>query len=426
MTEVRLPYGRSSVSAEIPDRFPVDVLEPPAVPATSGDPGDLVRRALADPVGGFDWSRVRGTRSVAIAVNDKTRPVPHEHLLPPLLDQLASAGVAPDDIRFHIAVGSHPPMLPEEFGAILPPDIVERHQVVSHDAADVEGLVHLGDTAHGTPVWVNRSYAEADVKIVVGNIEPHQFVGFSGGVKSAAIGLAGLPTIDHNHALLSHPASRIGTYDGNPARDDVEEIGRMIRVDLALNAILDERRDIAEVVAGAPVAVMLAGIDRVRRRCAVEVDQEYAVVVSSPGGHPKDINVYQAQKAVQSAALIVRSGGTIVLVAACPEGSGSEHYETWVADKRSNDEVLDAFAAEPFRIGPHKAFQLARDAARARLIVCSELPADLADRLLLDVAPDLQSAIDEAIADLPDGERIAVLPRAPRVIPFAASAAGNS
>ena len=415
--EIRVPYGHSTVSADVPDELGVDIVELPDAPAAT-DPIGLVRRALAEPVGDFAWSGLEGVRSVAIAVNDKTRPVPHHHLLPPLIDRLAGLQIPDDAITLFIAVGGHPPMTPGEYAAVIPPEILRRFGVVSHDSERDADLVFLGDTERGTPVWVNRGFAEADLRIVVGTIEPHQFVGFSGGVKSAAIGLAGLATINANHTLMAHPDSRIGTYATNPARQDVEEIGDLIGVHLALNAILDQRRDIVQVVAGDPVAVMETGTPLARQLCQVAVRQEYGLVVSSPGGHPKDINVYQAQKAVASAARIVRPGGTIVLAAACPEGAGSVHYEQWVAGKRSRREVIDAFRAEGFRIGPHKAFQLARDTERARLIWCSDMEPERSRQLLLDPAVDFQTAVDASLADLAPSDRIAVLPHATSTIPY--------
>ncbi len=145
----------------------------------------------------------------------------------------------------------------------------------------------------------------------------------------------------------------------------------------------------------------------------------YAIVIASPGGHPKDINVYQSQKAVASAARIVRPGGTIILAAACPEGSGSRHYEEWVSGKRSiARRVADAYRAEGFRLGPHKAYQIARDSEHARLLVCSDMPRRLSRRLLLDAADDLQAALDAASAGLDAGEGIAVLPHAASTIPY--------
>jgi nickel-dependent lactate racemase len=407
---IRVPYGRSSVEARVPGDAVVDVVELEEV-EPAADPAGEARRALGDPIGGFAW---RGASSVAIAVNDKTRPVPHGHLLPPLLERLAAAGIDDDAITFYVAVGTHPPMASSEFPDILPAEVLDRHRVVSHDARSGD-LAVLGETSRGTPVIVNRGYVESDLKIVVGTIEPHQFAGFSGGVKSAAIGLAGLETINRNHAWLADPASRIGTYEGNPARQDIEEIGRMIGVDLALNVILNARREIVEVLAGEPVAVMEVGTPLVRAHSQAGVPARYDVVVASPGGHPKDINVYQSQKAVASSAGIVRPGGTIVLVAACPEGSGSATYEEWVAARTSHEDVLETFRREGFRIGVHKAFLISRDAAAAHLVVCSEMPGDLARRLLLDTAPDLQTAVDAAMTP---GARIAVLPHASTTIAY--------
>ena len=417
MTTVRIPYGHGGVEVEFPNDVTVDVIEL-AERDAAADPTGEVRRALAAPIGGFAWpGRVE---SVAIAVNDKTRPVPHAHLVPPLLDQLEQSGIGTDAITFHVAVGGHPPMMPHEFADILPREVVERYRIVSHDADCADALAVLGTTSRGTPVRVDRAFAEADLKVVIGTIEPHQFVGFSGGVKSAAIGLAGRPTIEANHSLMTHPGSRIGDYGSNPARQDIEEIGALIGIDLAVNVILDARRDIVRVLAGDPVEVMNVGVPLAREFGQVAVDHRYDLVVASPGGHPKDVNVYQAQKAVASAAQIVRPGGTIVLLAACPEGAGSDHYEDWVAKRSSHADVLARFAAERFRVGPHKAFQLARDARTARLLVHSEMPDDLVQRLLLEPVDDLQRAVDDALAGLPPVPRVAVLPHAATTMPVAA------
>ena len=413
---IQVPYGRSTASAELPDRLGVDVVERADTPGAP-DPGGEVRRALADPLGGFEWSDHEGARSVAIAVNDKTRPVPHGLLLPPLMERLEALGIADSAVTVHVAVGGHPPMADAELPDILPQQVIDRYRVVSHDAERTDDLVHLGRTSRGTPVWVSRAFAEAELRIVVGTIEPHQFVGFSGGVKSAAIGLAGLDTIERNHSLMTHPDSMIGTYATNPARRDVEEIGRIIGVDLALNTTLNHGREIVRVFAGDPLAVMEAGAPCALDLSRVVVRRRYGLVVSSPGGHPKDVNVYQAQKAVSAAARIVRPGGTIVLVAACPDGAGSRHYEDWVAQQRSREAVVEAFTSEGFHIGPHKAFQLARDTASARLIVCSEMPDELTRRLLLDPAGDLQDAIDRVVPELGPDDRVAVLPRTATALP---------
>jgi len=415
--EIKLPYGRTFLTVNIPDRFGVDIIEAPETPAAA-NPVETVRAALENLLGEVRWSDLAAARSVAIAVNDKTRPVPHQQLLPPLLERLAQLGIPDAVITFYVAVGTHPPMEPGEFPSILPADILSRYKVVSHDAENEPLHIYLGKTSRGTPVWSNRAYAQSDLKIVVGNIEPHQFAGFSGGVKSAAIGLSALETINRNHSLMTHPDSLLGTYETNPARLDIEEIGQKIGVHLALNVILNQDKQIVHALAGDPCKVVQKGVALSRQVCQVAVAHKYSLVISSPGGHPKDINVYQAQKGLAHAALITRQGGTVLLTAACPEGSGSLHYEEWMHGKQSYAEVLQAFASEGFRIGPHKAYQIARDASRVQLIFYSEMDEKHSDTLLLNPVRDLQTALEMAVANLPSGERIGILPHASSTIPY--------
>ena len=415
--KISVPYGRSSISLTLPDDIQINIIEPPAIPPAS-DPLEVVRAALADPLGGLSLSDFASAKSVGITVSDKTRPVPHQHLLPPLLEQLETLGISRQAITLHVAVGTPPPMTPKELPAILPEFILKRYAVISHDASSSADLIYLRDTSRGTPVWVNKEFANSDLKIVVGNIEPHQFAGFSGGVKSAAIGLAGTETITHNHAMMTHPNSLIGTYETNPARQDIEEIGQKIGIHFALNAILNQSKQIVHVLAGEPRAVMQAGIPLSKEVCQIGVHSKHGLMISSPGGHPKDINLYQSQKGLAHAALVTKPGGTVILVAACPEGTGSKHYEEWIRGKASNEEVIQWFTEEKFRIGPHKAYQIARDASQVRLQFYSEMNTDFSKDLLLNPIKDLQGAVSLAIAELEPGERVGFLPHASSTIPY--------
>jgi nickel-dependent lactate racemase len=308
-------------------------------------------------------------------------------------------------------------MAASEYSRILPKAILARYPVSCHDCDQPAGLTHLGRTARGTPVWVNRQYLDADLRIVVGNIEPHQFQGFSGGVKSAAIGLAGRETIEHNHALMTDPRSRLGVYEDNPARQDVEAIGGLIRVHFALNAILTENKEIASVIAGSPEQVLFAGIPISLSHCQVVVEGPYDLVIASPGGHPKDINLYQAQKGFAHAALLTKDDGVVLLAAACPEGSGSKGFESWAQQATSYDEVIARFKQERFQLGPHKAFQIARDAKRVRLLLVSTLDPEQVRRWLITPAADVQSALDKLLPTLPAEARVGIMPRANRTIP---------
>jgi len=297
--------------------------------------------------------------------------------------------------------------------------VLETYRVLCHDAADEAKLRHLGETARGTPVFINSDYMAADYRIAIGNIEPHQFQGFSGGVKSAAIGLAGARTINHNHAMMSHPMAKLGAYDKNPARQDVEEIGRMIGIDFAVNAILDTEKRIIKALAGDPEAIMRQGIPAVRRIAQAPVAAPFDLMIASPGGHPKDINIYQSQKGLAHAASVTKTGGSLILCAACPGGSGSADYESWMMQPaiQTHQDVLSHFAREGFRVGRHKAFQVSRDAARVHTTLVSELGDEFVRKLLLEPGADLQSAIDRALEQLPREARIGVMPAANATMP---------
>lgn len=412
----QIPYGKGTKTFSLPDRIKPDLIAPIEI-AGAVDALKAVSAAIDKPVGGGTLGDFAKARSVAIAINDKTRPVPNHHLLPPLLERLAALGIPQAAITFIFATGTHVSMRPDEFGQVLPPEILNQYQVISHDC-EAPDLVLLGVTERGSEVRINRTFYEADLRIVVGNIEPHQFAGFSGGVKTAAIGLCGQAGINNNHALMMLPESRIGDYETNPLRQDIEAMGQFLNVHFALNAILNNRKEIVYALFGDPVAVMQHGIPLSRSVCQIEVPAPYDLMIVSPGGHPKDINVYQAQKAFGHATLIMREGGTVILCAACPEASGSQHYEEWMERGRhSYAEVFEHFKAEGFRIGPHKAYQIARDGSRIHLQWLSEMPVEFANFLLLNPITDLQAAVDEAVARLGSEARVGIMPIANATIP---------
>lgn len=426
MSTKSLPYGHTSLSIHLPPTLSVDWIEPLPYPSAA-DPRAVVCAALENPLGGVSLDQYRTARRVVIAINDKTRPVPHEHLLPPLLDALHAVGIADAAVTFLIATGTHLPMPASEFPRILPAELCARYSILSHNCDDAPNLVYLGETQRGTPVWINRLFHEADLRIAVGNIEPHHFAGFSGGYKTAAIGLAGRATINHNHAMLVEPPSRMAEYALNPLRQDIEDIGDLLHLEFALNAVLNGEKRIVQAFSGSPRAVIAAGMPvsravcqlTVNQKAAHSVPQKYDLVIASVGGAPKDINFYQSQKALTHASLFTRDGGVIILAAECPEGSGNRAYEEFMQGVESPQAVFTKFRQMGFRVGPHKAFQVARDAARVRIVIVSAMAPSLVTALLMTPAADLDQALVTAQSLLgnPPIVRAAILPRATNTIP---------
>ena len=411
--DLNIKYGHSVVKLYAAD----DAIEwiAPKSTAIPSLPEKLVAESIRRPVSPL--SLPSHIQSVAIAINDKTRPVPHSYLLPPLLAYLKYLGISNQQITFFIASGTHSPMPSDEFSLILPGDMEHQFTVLAHNCDDLASLTDLGKSSAGTHILVNSRYYNSDLKIVVGNIEPHHFMGFSGGHKTASIGLTGRSTINHNHSFLLSDDAVTGEVDHNPCRLDVEEIGQIIGTQLALNAILDPDKAITHCLFGDPLSVMQSGIPLSRAICQVPVSHPYDLVLASPGGYPKDINLYQAQKAITNAAAITRDGGSVLLFAECKEGTGSKSFEDFMRGVASPDEALNKFAISEFQIGPHKGFQLAKQARRIHLFLVSSMPTDLVTGLFItplsiDEAQDLVRQSQNLL------QRIAFMPSAVTTIPY--------
>lgn len=413
---ISLPYGRTGLEFDLPEGLEADVIHIHDVEGLE-NPAKAVKFSLVSREFGPSIEDFQGCRTAAIAVNDKTRPVPYGILLPPLLSALQSIGIDPENITIIVANGTHVPMSEDEIRAMLPVDFPEGVKFWSHDCDDEDNLVFQGVTTRNTPVYGDRKFVEADLRIVTGTIEPHHFAGFSGGMKTASIGLSGRKTINHNHKLLIDRDACLGEFDKNPLRQDIEEIGRMLKVDFTVNVIMNERREIVHVLSGNPEAVIKRGVALSRAICQAMVKEKYDLVISSAGGYPKDINLYQAQKALTNASLLTKDGGAVFLVTACEEGVGSRGYEDFMTGLNSWQEVYKKFEREEFRVGPHKAFQFARELARIGVYLYSEIPDERVISLLLRPIHDITAAIAELQKSKPAPLSIAVLPKATNTLP---------
>ena len=413
-TEFAVKHGAGTLTFALPAGADVTLIEPRAV-AGLPDPAAAVAQALAEALA---QGLLNKPGTTAIAISDATRPVPNQLLLPPLLDVLHARGVSDDDIAIIVGTGNHRPAQPAEFPQLVGDEIARRYRVCSHVYDDPSQLVRLGETSRATPVVINRTFAEADTRIIVGMIDPHQFVGYTGGCKGAFIGLAGAETITANHSMLSDPAARLGVCAGNPVREDIDELTDFLSIDLAVNVVLNTANEAVRVFAGDPHEVLAAAVPLVREVCETAIPNPMDVVIASPGGYPKDINLYQAQKALAHACELVRPGGSVILVAECREGAGDDLYEAWMAAAETPQDVVTRFDREGFRMGAHKAFLFARSLLKARTyLVASGVAPAQARKLHLTPAPTIADALAAALRETNGVPRIGIMPRASSTIP---------
>lgn len=325
--ELEVGFGNGVQHFTVPERNLQGVLTPNPVPhALTGE--REVRRALSSPIGAPLLREViHPGEKIAIITSDITRPMPTYTVMPALLDELYAGGARPEDITLVFALGSHRAQTPEEMRHLAGEQAWAQIRCVDSDPADV---VHLGVTSAGTPVDITRVVAEADRRICLGNIEYHYFAGYSGGAKAIMPGVSTPSAIQSNHSMMVRESACAGNLEGNPLRRDIEEAAAMCGVDYILNVVLDEHKQIVCAVAGDVTLAHREGCRYLDRLYRKDIDHRADIVIVSQGGAPKDLNLYQTQKALDNAKHAVAKGGVVILVGSCREGLGGTTFQEWM------------------------------------------------------------------------------------------------
>ena len=410
---VSLKYGKGSVRLEIPKDRLLEVVKPRPLVRR----GRNIPEALAAPVGAESLPRlVDRNDKVAVVVSDITRPCPTRKILPFIMRSLKASGVPRDNVRILIGTGTHRGHTPAEKRILLGTYASSIPQVVDHSMDSVQ---HVGITSRGTKVSVNPFLLDADFVLAIGNVDVHYFAGYTGGYKAVIPGLAGKETIERNHSLMTLPNAEPGVVESNPVREDLEEAGRLTGLGYVVNVVLDERRRIVSSYAGDPISAQRAAVKTVDDLVKVPVKEPADIVVASAGGYPRDINLYQAHKAIENASHAVENGGTIILIAECREGFGNTVFETWMTNASSLDEIAEKLSRE-FVLGAHKAFALSKIAKRAEIVIVSDKMKGT-NSILFKTSKNAQEALNDALRSHGSGASVLVMPYAINVLPKPAS-----
>lgn len=383
----------------------------------SGEPVDEdeeIRRALREPIGKPTLDQVvHPGESVCIITSDITRPCPSDRILPPLVAVLEEAGIRAEDITIVFALGSHRRHTEEEKRRLVGSALYSR---VHTQDSDPEDTIYLGTTSYGTPVNITACVAQADRRICVGNIEYHYFAGYSGGGKALMPGVSDRAAIQANHSRMIEPSARAGAIVDNPLRLDIEEAADLCGCDYILNVVLDEDKNIIKAVAGDHREAHRAGCSYLDQIYKIAIPRLADLVIATPGGLPKDINVYQTQKALDNAAQAVRPGGIIVLAGQCAEGFGEHVFEEWLKDAEKPADLVERVQRE-FRLGGHKAAAIAMVLAKADVHFVSDMPHLDAARTFMQPYGDLGEAIEAALNRLGPDAKVIFMPHAGSTLP---------
>ena len=419
--KVRLAYGRTGLVIDVPEDR-TTVVQPQYLPGLPDQHG-AIRTALRDPVGGVSpLRRMAGASDiVAISVCDVTRPMPTSTVLPMVLGELRH--VPDENIVILIATGTHRPNSHDELHDMLGSQIVERFTVVNHDAFDPSIVCHVGETAGGIPVLLNRFWTEADVKITLGFVEPHFFAGFSGGPKMVAPGLAAFDTtmMLHNAEMIGHPNATWGVTVGNPIHDAIREIAEKTGVDFSLEVTLNRDHQITSVYAGDPPTAHRAASRFAKSVAMQQVEEPFDVVVTTNSGYPLDMNLYQSVKGMSAAAQVVKRGGAIICAAECSDGI-PEHgaYSRLLSSRSSPEELLEMICEEGHNVHDQWQVQIqAQIQMKADVQVKTGFLTDEQIRQAhLEPVNDVERAMYDSLTAAGPNARLCVIPEGPQTIPY--------
>ena len=406
-------FGTGVQTVQVPEENLLGVLHANQVPLELTGEAE-VRRALEAPI---ESPRLRELvhpgEKVAIVTSDITRPMPTYKVMPPLLDELYAAGVRREDITLVFALGSHRKHTEEERRKLAGERAWNEIACVDSEPAD---CVRMGVTGAGTPVDITRVVAEADRRICLGNIEYHYFAGYSGGAKAIMPGVSTRDAIQSNHSMMVRPEACAGALESNPLRMDIEEAGRICGIDFILNVVLSEHKEIIRAVAGHPVAAHRAGCRFLDRIYLKPLPRAADIVLVSQGGAPKDMNLYQTQKALDNARHAVKQGGIIILIGSCREGLGERVFEEWMTRSESPEAMIERIGRD-FQLGGHKAAAIAMTLRKAKIYLVSDMEDDFVRSIFLTPQPSVQTALDRAFAELGSKATVLAMPYGGSTLP---------
>ncbi len=413
MSRLTLRYGRSEVGVNIPRENLLQIVEPNELLGAKDEIAEI-GEALTNPINSKRLSElVRDGQKVVIAVSDITRPTPSHKLLPPLLQELNDGGIPDEDITIVFATGLHRGLTEGEMKQQVGLDVHNRVKCTNHD---VDDCTYIGTTGRGAKVSVLRAVVNADIVVCVGTIELHYFAGYSGGAKSILPGVSSGETIEMNHKLMLLPGASSGKVD-SPVRADMEEAGAMLGVDFILNVVLNAKKEIVKAFAGDMIGAHRAGVVYVDKMYKVPVKGKADIAIASSGGAPKDLNMYQAYKALDNATHAITEKGSIILVAECAEGLGNETFERWVNEAKSPGDVIRRIK-QRFVLGGHMAAQIARIVEKHDIYLVSAMPEELAKKTFFIPAKDAQDALTRAMEKHGKDVKVIVMPYGNSTLPI--------
>ncbi|HSL54179.1 MAG TPA: nickel-dependent lactate racemase [Pyrinomonadaceae bacterium] len=416
LRKIELGYGRRSFELSF-DEARFSVLTTDRIP-TAPLKDFEIGAAFDDPIASPSIDElVSSDDSVLIVVSDATRATASAQIVNLLARRLVQAGVSPARMAVIFATGIHRPVTEQEKVELLTPFIAQRLKILTHDAYDQSKLSTFGETESGVTVELNSALKEFTRVFLTGGITYHYFAGFTGGRKSICPGLAAAKTIEATHMLAldfetggRRAGVRAGALDGNAVHEECERVASLVAPAFSINTIVNEKKEAARLYTGDWRVAHRAACDYYLDRYSVEIPSKRDIVIASCGGFPHDINLIQAHKALDMAALACNDGGTIILLAECSDGLGRPDFLKWFAETDSR--ALAARLVNGYEVNGQTAWALLTKAERFRVCLVSELPPDDVRRMRMVPVRTIEEALEHAA-----GEDGFIMPRGAALLP---------
>lgn len=327
MTTIPLAYGHGEIALDLPHRNILNEITAKKPAKTSDE------QVLTTALQSLKPDMVRDQR-VMVLCDDYTRPTPRSRVFQALFPKLSTAR----SVDFLVTTGTHQAQTPGNDEILAAAHLYADASALPafrsfvHDVNSAE-FATAGITRRGTEIRFNRLLEKPDVFIVISDMKPHYFSGYSNPVKHFMPGCCDYAAIENNHSMAldaqasfgRHPLHHKKDRRTNPVAEDQLEGMRLIVGDRPVYALhlITVDGEIHDALFGEIFQTMPEMFQRVDAHLGARV-RPADIAIISPGGYPDDESLYTAQRALELTAAGVKSGGRVLLLAACENGIGTE------------------------------------------------------------------------------------------------------
>lgn len=375
----------------------------------------IISNSISNPINSNSFKDfVSDDDKFLVVVNDGARPTPTAKIV-----ECFHPIIADKKVKFIIATGSHRIPTEDELKIIFGNFFnYYKNDIIFHNDKDEHDNVYVGTTSRGNRIHLNKIILDFKKIITINSVEPHYFAGFTGGRKSIIPGIASYNTIEYNHKFALDAKSKGLNLDGNPVHEDMVEAVALLKGKeiFSIQAVLDMERKIYSVRSGNIFdSFNEAVVDAKKIFCAKA--KEKADIVLAVASNPTDLELYQAQKAVENGKLLLKDGGILILVAQCKSGVGQQAFYDLLASCDTPAGVFDKIS-KGYKLGYHKAAKLAELMLKSQLWAVTDLSEETMKKIFIKKYSDLEKAISDAVKEKGSNAKIAILNDAGNVVPI--------